>query len=241
MKPSPRIIPLLVLWMVATSAHAQYVPMDFTSQTFNAMNISSSYLLNKTLLDNARATPRGSRPQVGAAGATAPAQSTVTTGASDAARELAESFPQSQRAAARKTFEQLLHGFAAIESSLGITHGDAAAATACLVIGAFESYHDVTLDQATYQPVIRQLQSAMSADPRFAGLPAPERRALYERMAILGMYVISTRAALAGNPGGAQDKARLRDAAAGYLRYLQLDPALLSIDKRGLALRPAGP
>lgn len=222
------VVPFILL-LAASAAPAQYVPMDFTSQTFNSMNLSSSYVLNQSMLENAKSARQSE--SVGA--------STITTGHSDAARDLAAHFPESHRGAAHTTFKQLLAGFAAIETSLGTAHGDTAVAMACLIIGSYEAYHDRTLDPVTYQPVIRQLQAAIASDAAYAALPAQKRRALYEHAAILGMYVTSARAAQARQLASAADRARLRAAAEGYLRSLQLAPERLSIDARGVTLESA--
>jgi hypothetical protein len=215
----------IVLCLTALPAQAQYVPMDFSAQTFTSMNISAGYLLSKSALDSSQraASPKGA------------AASTTTQGRSNVPQELAQSFPAAERKKAEQSFSDLLRGFAQIEKHLGLQSGDLAGAMACLVIGSYEGYHDKTVDPNYYQPVIRQLRAAMAQDPRFAKLPHHERRALYERMAVLGMYVTSARLTLTKQPDAAQSQ-RLRESAAGYLRYLQLDPATLQISANGLAL-----
>ncbi|MEZ5498862.1 MAG: DUF6683 family protein [Steroidobacteraceae bacterium] len=214
------------LSLTAVQSHAQYVPIDFTSQTFNSMNITAGYLLNKSMLDGASAQAAKPAP-------VSKQVATTTSGNSNVAHELAQSFPESDRAAAEESFSKLLQAFAQLESSLGVAHGDAAVAMACLVIGSYEAYHDETLDPATYKPVISQLQNAMAKDASFAGLDAGVRRAQYERMAILGMYVLATRDTLRRQPSANRTN-ELRQAAAGYLRQLQLDPETMSIDESGI-------
>lgn len=214
---------LVTVWvgLAALSAHAQYVPVDFSMQTFTAMNISAGSLLTAPSLKGRSATR-------------SPPTSTVSQGRANVARELAQSAPPAERKAAEQTFAALLERYAAIEKQLGVEPGDVAGAMGCLIIGSYEGYRDVLVDPSHYQPVIRQLRSAMAGDAAFAKLSSSERRALYERMAILGMFVLELHQAARGDRAKA---AKLREGAAGYLRGLQLDPASLSIGPSGLSLR----
>lgn len=219
----------MLLAAATGSAHAQYVPMDFTSQTFSAMNISAGAMLNQSLIASASPERERSAAQPGKV-------STLTRGRSTAAHDLALGYPAAQRAAAERSFAQLLDAFRAIEAQVGEAHGDAAVALACVVIGAYEAYHDETLAASTYPPVIAQLRAAMAVDPAFGALDAGGRRALYERLAIVGMYLLGTRQALANAPT-AGDASRLREAAAKYLAELKLDPDGIEIGEVGIALR----
>lgn len=196
---------LVAACALAAQAQAQYVPVDFSSQIFNAMNIHSAYVLNKIC------SMRPTQPQRTAPPVNPPPL--ITKGSANAAHRLAAGFPAEHQAEAEKQMALLLTQFGQIESQIGLTHGDAGGALACLVIGSYEAYRDTTLDQALYPPVIRQMQTALRGSPKFTDGSEASRRSLYEETAILGMYVIATRLQLKTrrDPATAQ---RLREAAA---------------------------
>lgn len=218
-----------VMALSARPARAQYVPVDFTQQTFAAMNIASAFVLSDAALkEGADRGPRAKRSA---------RTSTVTTGRGSAAERLAASYPENVRAEARRTLASLLTAYAQVEKSLDVPRGDAAASLALLVVASFEAYRDTNVEPRYLGGLITQLRGAMAGDARFGKASPAERREVYEQTAILGMLVAVTRANLARKPDPATAR-RLREAARGYLRELSLDPDAIQIDERGLSLAP---
>lgn len=217
---------LAVLALGAGPAAAQYVPVDFSQQTFAAMNLSSSFVLSQAALEGAGG---GDRPKARAR------TSTVTTGRSSAADRLAAAYPEHVRADARRSLGALLTAYAQVEKSLGVPRGDAAGSVALLIVASFEAYRDVTVEPRHYEGIVTQLRGALAADARFGKASPAERRDVYEHTAILGMLVAVTRANLVQKPDPATAR-RLREAARGYLKELSLDPDAIQIDERGLSV-----
>lgn len=219
----------VVMALGARPAAAQYVPVDFSQQTFAAMNLSASFTLDQAALQ--RGGGRGERPKARAA-------STVTTGRSNAAERLAAAYPEHLRGEARRSLGALLTAYAQVEKSLGVPRGDAAGSVALLLVASFEAYRDATVDSRHYEGLMNQLRAALASDARFGKASPAARREVYEQTAILGMLVAVTRANLARKPD--PDTARrLRDAARGYLVELSLDPDAIQIDERGLSVASA--
>lgn len=218
----------VVMALGAHPAAAQYVPVDFSQQTFAAMNLSSSFMLGQAALQGAG---QGERPKARTRA------STLTSGRSNAAERLAAAYPENLRPEARRSLAGLLTAYAQVEKSLGVPRGDAAGSVALLIVASFEAYRDVTVDQRHYEGIVTQLRGALATDARFGKASPAERRDLYEQTAILGMLVAVTRANLAGKPDPATAR-RLRDAARGYLVELSLDPDAIQIDERGLSFTP---
>ena len=206
-------------------AAAQYAPVDFSQQTFSAMNLSSSYILSQNALR--LSTDLADRPKAKARA------STVTTGRSNAADKLAAAYPENVRGETRRSLAGLLTAYAEVEKSLGMPRGDAAASVAFLVVASFEAYRDTDVEPRHYNRLVTQLRGVLANDPAFARASRAERRDLYEQTAILGMLVAVTRANLVEKPDPATAR-RLREAARGYLVELSLDPDAIQIDERGI-------
>jgi hypothetical protein len=163
--------------------------------------------------------------------------STITTGSSNAARRIAATYPESARRAAEQAFTQLLATYPQVEQALGAKSGDAAVATAVMLIASYEAHRDADVDEASVKKVIAQVRTAMQSSPGFVRASPATRRDLFEQMAILGLFVAGTKASLAKDPDAATERA-LRAAAKSYLAVMTGgDPDQLEITSAGLAMR----
>ncbi|HEU0035248.1 MAG TPA: DUF6683 family protein [Kofleriaceae bacterium] len=160
--------------------------------------------------------------------------STITAGGSDVTRRLADAYPAPQRERMRQMFDDLLAGYAKLETVLGIPHGDAAGAVALFVIASFETCRDRAVDSQAYAPVLQQLRRALGSHPAFVGATDAQRRELFEQLAALGMFIGAMRSELARDP---EQAARLREITRAYLtQLLGSDPDALQIDTSGVVI-----
>jgi len=217
---------LIVALVVATrTAHAQYYPVDFTQQTFSAMNISTNYLTSQALLDSAN--PRkGGKPT-----------STTTSGKTDVVRKLAASYPVAKRADAEKLFTTLLEAYPKLEKQFDIPAGDIAGAFTLCIVGSYEAYNATTVDPARIPRLIKQVRGALTTSSEFAKASREQKRELYNQMVIIGMFMVVLNGQLTQHPDP-QLSQTVRTAAKGYLvQLLKTDPDKLQIDENGLAMR----
>jgi uncharacterized protein (TIGR03382 family) len=200
------------------NAFAQYAPVDFTQQTFAAMNLASSYQLSMAALGSRR-------------GQNAPVP-TITRGDAAVPKKLAASYPPSHRATAERALAALLEAYPAVEDKLGVPRGDVGAAVAFFIVACYEAYRDETIDPAVYKSVIDQIRPVLAESSRFAKASAKDRRTLYEQMAILGMLVTMTRLDLEKHPDRTKSEA-LRQASRDYLLAFAVDPEALQLGASG--------
>lgn len=153
------------------------------------------------------------------------------------ADQLANTYPGAQREAARRTFNDLLDGYRAIEQRFDLPAGDLAGAVAAFVAGSFMAYRDTDFPDASFGPLVAQMRDVLAATPEFAAASSAEIQESYEQMAILGMFMATTQMALQQRPDPAL-RVRLRAAARGYLeQFLNTDAERLRITAAGLALQ----
>jgi len=220
----PRTLLIAVALLVATrTASAQYYPTDFTQQTFNAMNISTSFALSNAMLN-------------ATAGRVAPT-STVTSGKLDVATKLAATYPEEKRADARRLFGTLLDTYPKLEKQLGIPAGDLAGAITLFLVASYEAYTGHSVDPSRYPKLIEQVRSKLATSPALAEATPRARRELFEQMVILGMFVAALNGQLQQH-ADPQLAEVVRSAAKGYLaKLLGGDPDKLAITDAGLVMR----
>lgn len=169
-----------------------------------------------------------------------PRGSTIAPPQADAqayAERLAGTYPAEQREAARRLFEELLVGYRTIEGRFGIPRDDLAGAVAAFLAGSYMAYRDTEFPDASFRPLVDQQRAVILGTAAFSAASAREKRETYEQMAILGMFMATTRAALKQRPDPALRSA-LQNAARGYLeQFLKVDAARVEITAAGLALR----
>jgi len=222
-----RAVTIAVLLLLTRHAHAQYYPVDFTQQTFNAMNIATNYVNTKVLLDSSIAVLKSK-------GDGKPA-STITSGKANVARRLAAAYPEAKRGDAERVFGALLEAYPKIELQYDIPSGDIAGAFALFVIASYEAYTKTEVAPAQSKKVIAQVRGALATSRALASAKPQDRRALYEQMVILGMFIAIVNGQVAQHPELADT---VHDAAKGYLAgMLKLDPDRVRIDDGGLAIR----
>jgi len=202
-----------------------------------------NYVLNRIQMQNIMANAekragRGPAPDkpVPEAPAKATASPIITLGAQPVAPQmLARHYPADQQAAAAKTFREVLDGYHQLSGRLGIAKGDMAGAMTALIAGSWSACRDRDIPDAGFVRAARQLGGAIGQDPRFAQVSAADKQSTYEQFAILGTNLALTRMALQRQPDPAV-KARMCEAARGYLRQFDLVPEQIEITPQGLAL-----
>ena len=247
MRTHRAVLPLTIVFTLGLAlsgraARAQYLEWAFNGAP-QAATLHTSYVLTKTALDLSLRAATGSsgKPGKPSRRAAAPAPtaarpaSTVTSGDAKAAAALAKAYPKARRAEASRLFAQLLEGYAKIEESLQLPHGDVAGAAALFLVASYEGYRDVSVDPSLYALLIQQVRAALATAPAFAEATDAQRRETYEQLAIVGMFTAAVRAQLGPDAKG-QLADNLRASSAQYLRqFLSVEPDKVRLDARGLA------
>jgi hypothetical protein len=99
------------------------------------------------------------------------------------------------------------------------------------------AYRDVDFPDERFPPLVRQIRNVIQSQPEFAKATAIQKQEMYEQMAIIGMFMATTRMALQERPNP-QLTANLRQAAKGYLeQFLKADADKVQITEQGLMIR----
>jgi hypothetical protein len=203
-------------------ARAQYI-MEF-AQTYNApmSNFISGTVMNNLGMINAASSGNGLR---------APSSPQIAR----SARELAQPFPQAQRAKLEQLFTQSYDIYRKIESKFGWQPDDMAGAFAAFVVGNYMVYADVNVEDAHYVAVAAQFRGNPAMEEAFAKLKPQDLRAMYEQSAMVGAFMALTYLSKAQHPQPPDVQARVREAARANLQQvLGLEPGRLQIGPQGL-------
>ena len=158
-------------------------------------------------------------------------------GGATVAEELARSYPQASRAQAQHVFEELLGGYRQLEQRFKIPPRDLAGATAAFIAGSYMGYHNVDFPDANFPPLVAQMRSILADVPGVRNASDAEKQEMYEKMAILGMFMATTQMALKKQPNP-KVEANMRQAAKGYLeQFLKADAQRVQIGANGVVLR----
>jgi hypothetical protein len=153
------------------------------------------------------------------------------------AARLSQAYPAAQQGQARDVFEDLLRRYGGIERQFGLPHGDFAGAVVALLAGSWMALHDAAFPDAHFLPAVRQMRALLAAQPALRKASETERRAAYEQMAIIGMFMAGTQMALKQQPD-ARVRQEMQVAARGYLQqFLGADAEWLHFTAEGIALR----
>lgn len=151
--------------------------------------------------------------------------------------KLAAGYPEHIRKEAHHTFSELLIGYAKIEQQFKIPSSDVAGAVAAFIAGSYMAYRDVDFPDERFPPLVSQIRSIIQSQPEFAKATAIQKQEMYEQMAILGMFMATTRMALQERPNP-QLTANLRQAAKSNLeQFLKTDADKVKITAQGLVIQ----
>lgn len=151
--------------------------------------------------------------------------------------KLAAEYPAHIRKEAHHTFSELLVGYTKIEQQFKIPSSDVAGAVAAFIAGSYMAYRDVDFPDERFPPLVRQIRTVIQSQPEFAKATAIQKQEMYEQMAIIGMFMATTRMALQERPNP-QLTANLRQAAKGYLeQFLKADADKVRITAQGLVIQ----
>ena len=151
--------------------------------------------------------------------------------------KLAAGYPAHARKEAHHTFSELLVGYEKIEQQFKIPTSDVAGAVAAFIAGSYMAYRDVDFPDERFPPLVSQIRSIIQSQPEFAKATAIQKQEMYEQMAILGMFMATTRMALQERPNP-QLTANLRQAAKSNLeQFLKTDADKVKITAQGLVIQ----
>jgi hypothetical protein len=198
-------------------------------------SIDYTTFLNRTYLDNAT-RPAGPKARPQAKSSTVVARDPSAPTSTPA--ELAASYPPAKRAEAETVFKEMLKGYAAIEQQFGIPKNDLAGALAAFLAGSYMAYHNSDFPDANFKPLVEQMRTVISQRPEFEQLGAAEKRDLFEKFAILGMYCATAQMALKKTPD-ATVEANMREGGRRYLAHFLGDAVdSVSLTDKGLTFAP---
>lgn len=217
---------LLPAWAAAQMLSPQYGTMGAPMSNF----LSTSYLTQRLVNDGAFKSPTRSGNQV-VVSLSAPAMAAPLMPA-----RLASHYPVAQRAQAEQLFSELLARYPQIEQRFSIPRNDLGGAVAAFLAGAYMAYRGEDVSDADFAVLARQIRQAMAGQKALAAASAEEKRAMYEQMAILGMFLSTTHLGLKAGEDE-EKRAQLREAGRQYLEgFLKTDPARVHINGSGLRL-----
>lgn len=148
----------------------------------------------------------------------------------------AQSKSPAARRSACESYERCLEIYRTVVRPQDTMYDDAGAALAFFVAMNLKALHDLPTTPETLLLLERQLIAVARQASRWDAASVSERQFYFEQMAMLGAFVagLATRA----QSEGAAARAKVRNAARGYLRQvLGIDPDLLTYGAHGLALR----
>jgi hypothetical protein len=222
---------LFSLSVMSTSARADYWAPDPAA----IGSIDFTTFLNKTYIDNAtRPSSRASK---------APSKSSTLVTRDPAAptstpAKLAAGYPADKWAQAEKVFKEMLRGYGAVEQQFGIPKNDLAGALAAFLAGSYMAYHNSDFPDAHFKPLVAQMRTVIAQRPEFDQIAAAERRDLFEKLAILGVFCATTQMALKKTPD-ATVEANMREGGRRYLaHFLEGDVDRVSLTDKGLTFAP---
>lgn len=150
---------------------------------------------------------------------------------------LASKYPPNKRNQAEKLFLDLLLGYQAIEKKFGIPRHDTAGAVAAFISGSYMAYRDSDLPDSHFQQLVEQIRHTLKGSRHYLLADNQHKQEVYEQMAILGMFMATTRMALQEKPNP-QLSANLRQAAKKYLeQFLKTDAGKIRITAKGLIIQ----
>ncbi|CAG1769511.1 hypothetical protein BAC2_00374 [uncultured bacterium] len=168
------------------------------------------------------------------------AQSTRYTPAirdGDYAHKLADAYPAQSRGEAERVFKELLSGYRKLEARFGIPRNDVAGSIAAFLAGSYMAYHDTDFPDEHFRPLVEQMRTVVGSNADFARATEAEKQEMYEKMAMLGMYMATTQMALKEQPNP-QVSVNMKKAAKTYLeQFLKADADSVEITARGLVIR----
>ncbi|MBT0668720.1 hypothetical protein HT136_10105 [Novosphingobium profundi] len=226
--------------LLCAPGHAQfYVPEPNMLPMSSFLN--DSFLSNQALKKGpSRARPRSAPPsRSGEPKPDAGSALTFRGGAPPVMpARLAATVPAPDRSQAESLFGEMLVTYRRIERQFALPTNDLAGATAALLVGSYQAYHEETLPDAAFPALARQLRGPLAAETALAAMSEAERQAYYEQAAILGTYLVTVRIGLERAPDAAA-QAHLRDAGRRYLaQALGGNPDRIVISATGMRAAP---
>jgi hypothetical protein len=151
--------------------------------------------------------------------------------------KIAAHYPSHARTEAERVFRELLSGYGKIEQQFGIPRRDVAGSVAAFLAGSYMAYHNVDFPDEHFKPLVNQVREMIGSNPEFAKASVAEKQEMYEKMAILGMFMANAQMALKEKPN-APIAANMKQAAKGYIeQFLKTDVERVQITAQGLVLR----
>jgi hypothetical protein len=129
-----------------------------------------------------------------------------------------------------------VNAYRAIESHFGLKRNDLSGAIAAFIAGNYTALRDEPFPDKNFQPLVRQIRSAIDGLAPLRNASDHAKQELYEHLAIVGAYMALTREALVKNPNPKLTH-DMQAAARNYLlEFLHIDPARLKITPQGMIL-----
>lgn len=162
-------------------------------------------------------------------------------GHANVAAKLAASYPLEHRAQVERVFSDLLQRFGDIERQFGSPKNDLPTAVAGLIAASYMVYHDSEFPERQFKPLIEQLRAIIASSDQLVAASLSDRRAMYEEMAILAMFMAGAqREAGKGDTNASPSaiKTKMKIAAKSYLeQLLGVDAKDVQMTSDGLKLR----
>jgi hypothetical protein len=222
-----------VLCAVAARADGPYhIPQYTGTPLMITAGVITQQNLNSALR---RTTPGGggARPDT----RQGPAYLVVGTTPAGMPARMAALLPPASRAAAQRSYQEMLDRHPQLMKQLGVRSDDVACGVATFLAGSYMAYRDIDFPDHQFKPLYEQVRGMIAANPKFAEANMTARREMFEQMAIIGTFLALSHDALKQRPD-LKASADMKLAAKGYLeQFMKLDADRLRLTDQGMTLQ----
>ncbi|MDO5288719.1 MAG: hypothetical protein Q4F13_03690 [Pseudomonadota bacterium] len=150
---------------------------------------------------------------------------------------LVSGYTDAQKPEARKLFAQMVAMFEPVAQQLQVPAHDMGSAAAALIAGTYAAYHNETLPNEHFKPLVQQMQAVLAQDANYGRMSSAEKQRMYQVLVGTGMFFTLMQMENAKKPDP-QVTAQLQAAGKDFLgKFTRLNPEQLRLDSRGLSLR----
>lgn len=158
---------------------------------------------------------------------------------------LTKTLPKDQAEAGQAAYKQAFEYHEQVIGKFNLPSGDLGVALASSIAGAWMAYNNKPFPDQFYVPLVNQMRQLLSnSGPGLQSLPATQRAAMYESLAVAGMILASSQITWQRNPSAAGAdalRARMRTEGGQTLtRMLQMPPDKVGIGPSGIYPLAAG-
>jgi hypothetical protein len=153
------------------------------------------------------------------------------------ATELAQRFPAAHRTAMVKAYQESFLFWQKLETQLGLTPNDVAAAVAAFIAGNYAAFMQQQVPDEHFKSLVLQMQSLLARNAGFNQSSPAAKRAMFEQLVMVGTFMAVYREHLNGKPSPNEEVHFRNSAKANLEAALGLAVERIQIGPQGLVAR----